>query len=240
MNIIIANFGDDSIALIEWAYQNNLSSTVILSVDTGWKSEYWNKRLEKVDTWLSRINIKHYRLKSEFSFTEVVKAKKQFPSQKFNWCISFLKGTTIMKWLDQYDENITATILLAHQRRMTKSLFDLQEYNKESNSFDGRIIRYPLFDISLDTRDKLIGKTPFKKPLNHRSLECQPCIYFSYNDLKTVTKNDYKKINTLELEINNHMFNDKSFTEISNFLEKEVNYYDELSNTCNWDYSCGL
>ncbi|MBK2124138.1 hypothetical protein [Fangia hongkongensis] len=241
MYAIIANFGDDSIALIQWAYENKLNDVHVLSVDTGWQGEQWEARCELADKWIKALEFTHQRLKPEHDFSTLVEARKQFPSQKFHWCAGFLKGMAILSWLEEHDEDFTATVLLPNQRSMSKSQFDLPFKIEESERYDDRAVSYPLYAHSKSSRDALIEKTPFKTPLNHRSLECQACIHFTQQDTNTLTKNDIQRIEALESKVNTTMF-DKPFSaylaDKKNATDK--NYYDEFAKTCSWDYGCGL
>ncbi|MDE5037814.1 hypothetical protein NAI57_10930, partial [Francisella tularensis subsp. holarctica] len=73
--------------------KHNFSGHVcILSVDTGFAAANWNSYLEAVFDCLTKENISYFHLKSENTFQDLVLARKQFPSQQFSWCASFLKG----------------------------------------------------------------------------------------------------------------------------------------------------
>lgn len=209
MNCIIANFGDDSVSLIQWAHQKKIKNVVVLSVNTGWQAECWEERMNIAKNWLNSLKIKHHHLCCQNNFQTLVKTRKHFPSQTFSWCSSFLKGITILDWLELNDKDGKATIFLAHQRNMSDTQFDLPKYIKSSIKFDNRPVYYPLVKINKYTRNQLIKKTPFKIPLNHRSLECQPCIHFTKNDIKSLTNKDIKKIKNLENNIQQSMFKKK-------------------------------
>ena len=55
MHVIIANFSDDSIALIQWASKQNLSNLHILYVDTSWAASNWQQRVLLVQDWLNQL-----------------------------------------------------------------------------------------------------------------------------------------------------------------------------------------
>jgi hypothetical protein len=240
---IIANFGDDSIALIQWAYANNLTDVHILYVHTGWQAERWQFHCDKSCQWVKKLGFISHKLKPEYDFSRLVEARKFFPSQQFHWCAAFLKGITILQWLDENDENLEMTILLANRRSMSESQFDLPYEIKESERYDGRTINYPIYNYSKLMRDELIKKTPFIKPLGHRSLECQPCIHFIKQDVHTVSLSDIKRIQKMEGKLGKTMF-EEPFTEYltkrCNSDKLEQNYYDEFAKSCSWDYGCGL
>ena len=239
MHCIISNFGDDSIALIQWAYDNQLDSLVVLSVDTGWQASSWHTRLKQAQKWLNTLGVTHHHLKNEHGFAELVQARKQFPSQQFHWCAGFLKGIVLLNWLEHNDEDGEATILLANRRDMSKLQSDLPEKIAESERFDDREVYYPLANFCRTQRDALITKTPFKKPLNHRSLECQPCTHLTQRDIPNLSDEDINKVTSLENSIDQNMFQ-HGFKEHCRLIQKNTNYYDEFAKTCGWDYGCGL
>ncbi len=239
MYCIVANFGDDSIVLIQRAYELSLSDVIVLSVDTGWQASIWQARVDKASSWIKALGFTHYHLKPEHDFSALVKVRKQFPSQQFHWCAGFLKGMAILNWLEKNDENLEAIILLANRRSMSKAQADLPYEIEESQRYDDRKVRYLLADMGEDERNQLIAKTPFKTPLNHRSLECQPCIHLTQRDVLTFSARDIKRITALEHEIALPMF-DQDFGEYLSAIKKNTNYYDEFAKTCSWDYGCGL
>ena len=239
MYCIIANFGDDSIALIQKAYELNLQEVVVLSVDTGWQAAHWQARVDEASQWITALGFNHYHLKPEHDFKALVLARKQFPAQQFHWCAGFLKGMAILEWLAENDEDLLAVILLANRRKMSKAQADLPDQIDESERYDDRKVRYLLADVDEAKRNALIAKTPFKTPLNHRSLECQPCIHLTERDVITLSAEDIKRTTDLETILSTFMFSE-SFDRYASNIKKNSNYYDEFANTCSWDYGCGL
>ncbi len=238
MYCLIANFGDDSIALIQHTYELGLKMWC-MSVDTGWQASAWQARVDSARSWVQSLGFQSVHLKREHDFSALVKARKQFPSQQFHWCAGFLKGMAILNWLETHDEDLEAVVLLANRRTMSKAQADLPDGILESERYDDREVRYLLADCDEDRRNRLIAKTPFKIPLNHRSHECQPCIHLTKRDVVTLSADDIKRTLDLEHEIEQPMF-DKNFVEYLKMLEKNSNYYDEFAKTCSWDYGCGL
>lgn len=239
MHCIIANFGDDSVALIQHTYELGLENVVVLSVDTGWQASAWQARVDSARSWVQTLGFQSVHLRPEHDFSALVKARKQFPSQQFHWCAGFLKGMAILNWLEVHDEDLEAIVLLANRRTMSKAQADLPNSILESERYDDREVHYLLAGCDEDRRNNLIAKTPFKIPLNHRSLECQPCIHLTKRDVVTLSADDIKRTFDLEHEIEQSMF-DKNFVEYLKILEKNTNYYDEFAKTCSWDYGCGL
>ncbi|WP_116964555.1 hypothetical protein [Fastidiosibacter lacustris] len=239
MYCIIANFGDDSIALIQKIYELKFKDVVVLSVDTAWQAQSWQARVEKASAWITSLGFSHHKLKAEHGFSKLVETRRQFPSQQFHWCAGFLKGITILNWLEEHDETLDAIILLANRRSMSKVQADLPDRVKESDRYDSRQVQYLLANVTEEQRDQLIAKTPFQTPLKHRSLECQPCIHFTKRDIMTLSDIDTARVIDLETRLKQTMFQ-QNFRNYLKNLEKNNNYYDEFAKTCSWDYGCGL
>ena len=204
-SIIIANFGNDSIALIEWAKQQALPKLIVLSVDTGWAAPGWEQRVALADGYLAQDTIEHVRLTSEYDFSKLVRERQNFPSIKFHWCASFLKGLPILDWLDQIDPDLNATVILAKRREQAPALQDLQEFEPESHSYGGRRVWYPLYQHTLMQRNQLIQQAGFDL-LSTRSLECDPCIYNQRSDFKRLDSKRIQQVAALEAEIGRTMF----------------------------------
>ncbi|MBK2357558.1 hypothetical protein [Francisella hispaniensis] len=236
-NIIIANYSIHSLALISWAKQNLSDNFYILSVDTGFAAANWNSYLGAVFDWLTKENISYFHLKSENTFQELVLARKQFPSQKFSWCASFLKGITLLNKIDELDPNGDTTILLSHRKDMS-SVSQLLKNLSEEEKYDYRPLEYPLLNHSYDDILDLTKELPFK-PAKH-SLECQPCIHLTQQQFKILTKQDIKKVTDLEVKTNSFMFENLPFDKLNNDFFRQKNILEELSKACSWEYSCGL
>ncbi|TNF65569.1 MAG: hypothetical protein EP298_11500 [Gammaproteobacteria bacterium] len=250
MHVIIANFGDDSIALIQWASKQNLSNLQVLYVDTGWAASNWHQRISLVQNWLNRLEIPLHILKANAGFETLVKDRKQFPSIRFQWCPGLLKGIPILNWLEENDEDESSIILLPHRRSMSQSQAMLEEYVYESEHYDDRVIWQPLFQHSQSERDYLINETSIPL-LNHRSLECQPCIFSTKKDLINLEHQDIQKVKTLEDKIQQRMFNPNDYQGAQSINEVVVslknsqpddneNYYEKFALGCAWPYGCGL
>ena len=234
---MIANYGDDSIAALQWLHVNKIENVTALSVDTHWASKSWSFRVSKAQDWLHSIGFETILLTAKAGFSDIVSARRQFPNKEFNWCSSHIKGITLLNFLEENDPGLESCIVLSHRRDMSIKFNKLDEYIQENEYYDDRRSWQPLYKHSQAERDQLIHDTPFKTPLNHRSLECQPCIYQSRKDQNIISKSEIERIATLEKKIKKSMF-DKSFDVYSSNNDRI--YYDYFSESCGWDYSCGL
>lgn len=240
-NIIIANFGNDSIALIEWSRQQGLSGLCVVSVDTGWSAPEWTARRHKVSEYLSRASIPHVELTPEYDFQRLVRERRNFPSIQFHWCASFLKGAPILDWLDDIDLDLEATVMLAKRREQAPSLENLPEFVAEHSAYASRKVWYPLYRHTLAQRNILIQQAGFDL-LVTRSLECDPCIYNQRHDFKRLDVRCQDKLALLEAEIGRPMFgvpihsiNPEMFSNVDVANNDKSVYY----QGCGSEFGCG-
>ena len=236
-NIIIANYSIHSLALIIWAKENLQGDFCVISVDTKFASSDWYTYLKDVFSWLNSENIKFYHLDSENSFSDLVIARKQYPSQQFSWCAGFLKGITILNKIDKIDADCASTILLSHRKDMSK-VSQLLENKAEEEKYDFRELRYPLLNITLDKVYSMVTELPFT-PVTY-SKECSPCIHITDKEFTKISSQDIKKTIELEENANAYMFNDRPFNTITEGFFRKNEIMQELSKACSWEYSCGL
>ena len=43
MNVISASYGNDSKAMIQWAFENGIDDVTVVYIDTGWAGESWRE-----------------------------------------------------------------------------------------------------------------------------------------------------------------------------------------------------
>lgn len=43
MNVISVSYGNDSLAMIQWAHENGLDDVIVVYIDTGWSGESWRE-----------------------------------------------------------------------------------------------------------------------------------------------------------------------------------------------------
>lgn len=237
MFILIANFGNDSIALIEWAKQNKLKNLKIVSVDTGWAAPRWQKRVELAREYILKAGFEFIRLDSPLSFPELVKSKNNFPNTKFHWCAKFLKGLPILDYLDEIDPELETVILLSKRRAQAEKLANMHEFEEESELFGWRKLWHPMCELSLAERDQLITQAGFEI-LNTRSLECDPCIYNQKRDFVEMEPESKSKLEKLEAELGRPMFAQSA---LDNLEDKNLgaDERDVYFTGCGSEFGCG-
>jgi hypothetical protein len=240
--LIIGNYGNDTLALIQWAVEQSFTQVSVLSVDTGWAAPGWDKHVLHCESWVRSLAYQVVRLTAPKPFEELIKQQGHFPTPKFQWCANALKGAPILAWLNQHDASGRLPLLLAHRRASARSKQHLPADIPESESFDERHVYYPLIDVTTFDRDQLLARAGFT-PLAHRSLECNPCINSNEFDLSHLTTTEIERLNTLELAVSQNMFAHLQLS--SNFSAKKHENIglssDVLENMgCGDPYGCGI
>lgn len=204
MNVIIANYGNGSIALIQWAIENKLPDLHVLSVDTHWQADGWHQHLQNVFSYMARHQVSYQHLQARQGFAQSVKDRRGFPSKKFQWCAPFLKGLTLNEALDDLDPQCEAEVHLAKIATLSRANRRLMD-GQPNEHYQDRIVRYPLLALSIVDRDALIHRAGFEV-LAHNSLECMPCIHQTKADFQVMHQQDKIKLQQLESEVGQRMF----------------------------------
>lgn len=231
---VIANFGNESIALIQWLYQNKIQEITILSVDTGWTGQEWVDRVKEVETWLTKQGIDHVRLIAKPTMTNCVEDRKSFPSKKFHWCAGFLKGLTYEAYLDNIDPFCESTIVLAKRKASSRTNAILQSHDT-SEHFNDRSIWYPLLNVSTLKRDELIKEAGFDI-LPYTSKECLPCIHSKSADFALLKEDDIKRVGALEQSLGQTMFEQSIESKCHDACKEKKYVYAKLED---YDMGCG-
>ena len=177
MNILIANFAKPSLKLIAWASAQKLQAVRVISVDTGFADPTWQAHVNEGKILVESLGFMWIRLIAKPDFIALVRAQGEFPSKKFQWCATYLKGETIRQYLEAVDPLREAKIFLA-SAHFTKE-------KEGSEDFGDRLIVYPFYNQSEDR--------------TQRSLECNPCV----NDL---VPHSNPRLEALEMELGQKFF----------------------------------
>ena len=236
---IIGNFGDPSIALLQWAIESSLENVTFLAVDTGWSAKGWNKRISRCRQYAVKHDVKVEILQAKQSFTEMVSERRQFPSVKFQWCAGFLKGLILNEFLDEADPFCEAFLLFGKQAASSRSNQMLTEKVEDSEHYDGRTLLFPLLEYTNEQTTSLIKKTGLDE-LNHRSLECEPCIHASTQDFSRMHADDITRLAALEKAIGKSMF-ENNIIEMNqnNSIKQPLSYQEQFDMGCGSVWGCG-
>ena len=207
MNIIFGNYGDGTIALIQWAHENALQEVVVCHIDTGFAStsDEWQHQLKKGIALAQSYGFETKVLPAVMTWPELVLKRKTFPSAQFQWCAGWLKGMAFLEYLDEIDVSCLGTILLPKHVTHVRGDVVLQEWESHSPHFGDRRVWQPLYNLSSDYFYELIRRAGFS-PLYHRSLECTPCIHSTPADLSRLTLGDQNRVAVLEHSLKQSLF----------------------------------
>ncbi len=184
MYVIPCNYGQESIALITWMYKNDYSNVHCLYIETDWAAPGWSDRVRILESWVNSLGFVPKTLRPKRGFSDLILEQKKFPTQKFQWCASFLKGLPLLEYLDfDLDPEMRSTLVLALRRSAARSLMHLPEKVEASEHYNGRSLWHPLYDQSEAEMDALVQASGVLEllslktdPRSRRSLECHPCV----------------------------------------------------------------
>ena len=196
MNVVFASYGNDSMALIQWAADAKLEDVTVLYSDTGWAADWWLSRVEEGEKFAQGLGFKTHRTQS-IGLLELVRQRKGWPRQGLQFCTTELKIEPARKWLAEHDPDRQATCLVGIRRCESANRSDFPEFVEESDKHGGREQWAPLVRHTDGMRDLLLEKAGFA-PLPHRSMECYPCINSNRADLLEVAKSP-DRINLIDV-----------------------------------------
>ena len=227
--IIRTNYGDESIALTQWAFESHLLATVVY-IDTGFQAQGWQKRVKLGEAHAKACGFETVKILSAISFRDAVIGRKAFPCSKFQWCTALLKGLPFLDWLEKRDLKGESIILLAKRKAASKAHMDLSEWIEFCEYHNDRTVWHPLIDMDDKVRDALLSRAHFA-PLGHRSLECEPCVNATPADFKRMSPQDKARLKDLEKTIQ------IAFQAPS---EEPTQYLDLFYRGCGNHFGCGL
>jgi 3'-phosphoadenosine 5'-phosphosulfate sulfotransferase (PAPS reductase)/FAD synthetase len=203
--IISVSYGNDSIALIQWAQEQGLKNCYVVYCDTGWAHPNWYKRVKIGATLAKRYGFKARTTTPEVTFPELVRIKKGFPGQKFQFCSGILKGIPFLQEANRIDPENRAIVVIGKRRAESNNRKDTPEFICNSEYHEGRNVWHPLFKHTDVERNELVKKTGIEV-LQNRSMECCPCVNANRKDLLETPEIQIEKVRQLELEIGKTMF----------------------------------
>lgn len=201
--VVFVSYGNDSIALLQWAHEQNLKDVAVVFTDTGWAADGWLERVASAEEWVRSLGFTPYRTHS-IGFRELARQKKGFPTQQFQWCSYILKIEPGERWLAEHDPEARAVCLIGVRREESQERANFPSYLLNSANHGGRVMVAPFVDFTEDQRNEFIRRAGFE-PLPHRSRECK-CINSKRADMRRFTEADWREIEEAEAEIGKTMF----------------------------------
>ncbi len=203
MYLIRSNYSNNSLALIQWAYESGLQNVTVCYVDTGWAAEGWLDYVAQCEAYVKSLGFAVKHLKSRMSFDELISVKNGFPTARSQWCSLHLKGISLLTWLEGEDPEEQATVMIAKRRAEHG---EVPEYIDCCEFHGDRKVWHPLTECSDDERDALLSRAGFAK-LQTPSLECAPCINSRIIDIRRLSEADIEKCDELEEDVEAPFFN---------------------------------
>lgn len=200
MNIIFASYGNDSVALIQWAHERKLENVTIAYSNTGWAAQKWEARVELGESWAQSLGFGTTRIAS-MGMEALVAMKKAWPrggGGKFQFCTQHLKQDPALAWLHGIDPDCDAVCLIGIRREESANRATFPEWTEESSAHGARTLHAPLVRHREKERDALILKTPLKV-LPHRSKECWPCVNARKGEIAAMDEPTISRIETIEI-----------------------------------------
>lgn len=205
--VISASYGNDSMAMIQWARDSLLlaSGTVtVVYCNTGWAAPGWDRRVADGEKFAAKCGFDVVSL-SSMGMEELVRMKKGFPGHGSQFCTAFLKGLPFLQWIDDFDPACEAVVMIGKRRAESEARKDTPQFIESSEYHGGRVVWHPLYAHSHEDRDHLLQRAGIEK-LPYRSDECSPCVNANRDDLRRLSATQIGKVRALECEIEQPMF----------------------------------
>jgi Phosphoadenosine phosphosulfate reductase family len=194
---IKSSYGNDSAALIQWAFEHALEDVVVIYNDTGWSERSWNNRVSALESWVIGLGFTPHRTKS-IGLEQLVRNKKSWPRQGMQFCTAELKIKPTLEYLDRIDPRKLIVVLIGVRREESVNRRNFPEYQPAAEA--GRDIWAPLVGYSSRQRDELLDRACVES-LPHRSEECYPCINANRTDIRRLTKERVYQIAGIETSL---------------------------------------
>ena len=203
--VISSSYGNDSVAMIQWAHEQGLTDLAVTFIDTGWAADGWLERVARLEGWVRQLGYQAVHITPEVQFEALMRQKKGFPSQRYQWCSAMLKGVPFLNWIDEADPDCKATVMIGKRRAESHERAKTEEYIESSDYHGGRRVWHPLYLHTDTQRDALLARAGVE-PLPHRSKECFPCINSNRDDLRLLDDAAIERVERLEAEVGKTMF----------------------------------
>ena len=201
--VIFSSYGNDSVALLQWAREQELEGVHVVYTDTKWAADGWAERVDQLEAWAKSLGFETHRT-SSIGFRQLARNKKGFPTQQFQWCSHVLKIEPGERWLAANDPDHRAVCIIGVRREESVSRRDFPEYLARSGNHGGRVMLAPFATYVEAQRNELIARAGFEV-LPHRSRECK-CINSNRRAFKRFTEADIAEIEAAEAEIGKNMY----------------------------------
>lgn len=244
-HIISSSYGNDSVALIQWAHERCLPSVSVVYCDTGWAAPGWSLRVAMGEALAEKYGFVTSTVAS-IGMPDLVRVKKGWPGNGQQFCTAHLKGLPFLQWADEHDPEGSATVLVGKRRAESPKRKDTPEFIEASEYHGGRLLWHPLYMHTDEQRNELLARAGFDV-LPHRSLECNPCVNANREDFLRLTPGEIDRVSDLEAEIGKPMFRPKRFNALGIYGVikwasdgRNRQSIDDEESACAGLFGCGL
>lgn len=199
--VIFSSYGNDSVALIQWARNAGLKDVAVVYSDTKWSAKSWEARVNTLEWWVAKMGNGFWcdRTTSQ-GFVSLAHEKKAFPTQQFQWCSYILKIEPGQRWLAENDPDKRAVCLVGVRREESQARAKFPEQIASSGNHGGRTMLAPLANLTEAERDSLLEQAGVT-PLPHRSMECSPCVNSNRADIRALDEDALSTVEALEADM---------------------------------------
>lgn len=237
MYILRSNYSNNSMALIQWAHEQQLENVTAIYIDTGWAGAGWSNHVTLCEALVRAKGFKTIQIKAPKPFAELMLMKQGFPSRRYQWCSLHLKGIPFLTWVDRYDPEGSATVLLPRRNADQNSASPAHEFIDCCEFHGNRKVWQPLCDSSDEARDQLLRRAGVT-PLPHPSLECAPCINSSVAMLQRLTPEEIERTEELEEDLEAPLFNPHDCNGAAGIIEVVKWAQGANNDTLNYRFGC--
>jgi 3'-phosphoadenosine 5'-phosphosulfate sulfotransferase (PAPS reductase)/FAD synthetase len=195
--VIKASYGNDSCALIQWCFEQELKNVAVLYNDTGWAHPDWNNRVARLEDWVLTLGFEPHRTKS-IGLEQLVRNKKGWPRQGIQFCTAELKIKPTQLFMACVDPDKLSVLVIGVRREESSKRAAFPEFQPAAE--EGRDIWAPLVTYTECQRDALLFRAGIV-PLPTRSKECWPCINSNRADLQDLTEVRVDEIESIEISL---------------------------------------
>lgn len=212
--------GNDSIATLQYLVLEDLpakAEVVSVYCNTGWAAPYWEERMVRVKGWCEQRGIRHVELNT-LGFEQMVRiegnargdAPGRFPTGMQKFCTRKLKIFPSQRFLKEEDPEGHGVCVVGVRRAESERRKATPVFIPRSETHGWRSLWHPLAEHDDEARDWLVQEAGFEV-LDHRSDECEPCIFSSRADLRRVTPEKVAVIRQLEKDADGLMFRPNAY-----------------------------
>lgn len=202
--VISVSYGNDSMAMLQWAHEQGIENVVVVYCDTGWSAPGWETRVAEGEAVAHRFGFQFVQLHS-MGMEALVKMKSGFPMHGQQFCTMWLKGIPFLQWIDEADPERKAIVMIGKRRQESEDRKNIPEWIDASEYHGDRKVWHPLYLHSDKERDALLTRAGIAR-LRHRSDECSPCVNANRGDLRRLSGRQIGRLEALESEVGQPMF----------------------------------